>query len=209
MILPALNPVFLTASALITLAPGPDNLYVVSKGISQGRKSALVAAAGFASGLSVHTTLAACGLSALLLASAVAFTCVKLLGAAYLVYLGIRTLGARGLVAVPDSGQALPPRRIFAQAFLMNVLNPKVAMFFLAFLPQFARPERGPLAPQLCQLGGVFALIALALFSMLGLCSSLLGRWIRSRPRLTRGLDRAVGVLFILLGLGLALSRRR
>jgi threonine/homoserine/homoserine lactone efflux protein len=201
--------VFLTASAAITLAPGPDNLYVVTKGITQGRRAALIAATGFASGLSVHTTLAMVGLSALLMASAVAFTCIKILGAAYLVFLGVKALRSHGLISLPASGASLTGPRIFAQAFLMNVLNPKVALLFLAFLPQFTHPELGHLPAQLLVLGACFALIALAIFSLLGIFSSVLGAWVRSSPRLTRALDSAVGVLFILLGLSLALAHRR
>src|ERR1044071_1065546 len=131
-----ITPMFLLASAAITVSPGPDILYVLAKGISQGRRPALVAAAGFASGLSVHTTMAVIGLSALLMASAVGFTVVKFAGAAYLVYLGIRALFSAGLASLPVSGEPVSGKRIFAQAFAMNVLNPKVAMFFLAFLPQ-------------------------------------------------------------------------
>src|SRR6266850_8613917 len=130
-----ITPIFLLASAAVTISPGPDILYVLAKGISAGRRSALIAAVGFASGLSVHTTMAVVGLSALLMASAVGFTIVKFAGGAYLVYLGIRALTSGGLVSLPASGEPMTGKRIFTQAFVMNVLNPKVAMFFLAFLP--------------------------------------------------------------------------
>src|SRR5437763_4468093 len=134
-----ITPVFVLASAAVTISPGPDILYVLAKGISQGRRTAVVAAAGFASGLSVHTPMAVVGLSALLMASTVAFTIVKFVGGAYLLYLGIKAFRSGGLVSVPRSGEPLSNRRVFGQALLMNVLNPKVAMFFLAFLPQFTR----------------------------------------------------------------------
>jgi len=204
-----ITPIFLLASAAVTISPGPDILYVLARGISAGRRSALVAAAGFASGLSVHTTMAVVGLSALLTASAVAFTIVKFAGGAYLLYLGIKAFRSGGLVSVPESGAMLPGRRIFAQAFLMNMLNPKVAMFFLAFLPQFTRPQQGNLSMQLLLLGVSFALVALVIFSIVGIFSSLIGGWLRSKPRGLRAFDYLIGSIFICLGLRLALATNR
>jgi threonine/homoserine/homoserine lactone efflux protein len=195
---------FILASAALAIAPGPDILFVLAKGISQGRRSALIAAAGFCSGLSVHTAASACGLSALLVASATAFTVAKLLGAAYLVYLGVRALFARGLISLPENQLASSDRKIFAQAFLMNVLNPKVALFFLAFLPQFVRLEQGPIPQQLILLGIGFGVISFAVFSLVGVFSDALSRRLRNRPTITRLLDRIAGIVFILLGLRLA-----
>jgi threonine/homoserine/homoserine lactone efflux protein len=200
---------FVAASVLITVAPGPDILYVLAKGISQGRRAAVVAACGFASGLTVHTTLAVLGVSALLMASATAFTVLKLLGGAYLLYLGIKAFRSTGLVSVPENGQELSLPRLFAQAFVMNVINPKVALFFLAFLPQFTHPEQGGAGLQLLILGAAFAVQTVVVFSLVGCFSSMLGQFIRSRRRLMRGLDFGVGGLFILLGLRLALARLR
>lgn len=202
------TPAFVLASIVITLAPGPDILFVLAKGIAQGRRTALIAATGFCSGLAVHTAAAACGLSALLVASATAFATVKILGAAYLVYLGLRALFARGLVSLPENAAVASNRKIFAQAFLMNVLNPKVALFFLAFLPQFVRAEQGSYAVQFILLGVGFGIVTLAIFSLVGLFSAALARHIRTRPALTRLLDRAVGTAFILLGVRLAVASR-
>lgn len=201
---------FLLLSAAVTLAPGPDILYVLAKGISQGRRTALIAATGFCSGLSVHTTASVLGLSALLVASATAFTVVKILGAAYLVYLGVRAIFSRGMISTPESGAPLSDRRIFTQAFVMNVLNPKVALFFLAFLPQFVRtgPASGSAPRQLFLLGLGFALIAFTIFSLVGIFSSFLSRGLRSHPAVARFLDRIVGAAFILLGVKLAMAAR-
>jgi threonine/homoserine/homoserine lactone efflux protein len=204
-----ITPLFLLASVAIIVAPGPDIIYVLAKGIAQGRRPAVVAAAGFACGLSVHTTLAVLGLSALLVASALAFTVVKLVGAAYLVYLGIKAFRSQGLLTVPVGGESLSHGQIFRQAFVMNVLNPKVAIFFLAFLPQFTRPDGASLAQQLLVLGVSFALLAFLVFSTVGACSAILGNWIRARPRFARALDYVVGSVFILLGLRLALATSR
>jgi len=200
---------FIFTSAALAIAPGPDILYVLAKGISQGRRSALIAAAGFCSGLSIHTAASACGLSALLVASATAFTTAKLLGAAYLIYLGARAIFSRGLISLPENQVALSDRKIFAQAFLMNVLNPKVALFFLAFLPQFVRPERGAVPQQLILLGIGFGIISFAIFSLVGVFSDAVGRQVRSRPVITRLLDRIAGTVFILLGLRLASFSQR
>ena len=204
-----ITPMFLLASAAITLSPGPDILYVLAKGISQGRQPALIAAAGFASGLSVHTTMAVVGLSALLMASAVGFTVVKFAGGAYLVYLGIRASMSGGLVSLPASGEPMTGKRIFAQAFAMNILNPKVAVFFLAFLPQFTRRNQGNISIQLLLLGIAFALVALIIFSLVGVFSATLGAWIRSKPRGLRAFDFVIGSLFIGLGVRLALASNK
>jgi threonine/homoserine/homoserine lactone efflux protein len=204
-----ITPIFLLASAAVTISPGPDILYVLAKGIAQGRRPALVAAAGFASGLSVHTTMAVVGLSALLMASAIGFTVVKFAGGAYLLYLGIKAFRSGGLVSIPASDEPLTGRRIFAQAFLMNVLNPKVAMFFLAFLPQFTRGDQGSLSTQLLLLGISFALVALVIFSLVGAFSAMIGGWLRTKPRGLRLFDYVIGTLFVCLGIRLALASNR
>ena len=202
------TPAFVFASVVITLAPGPDILYVLAKGIAQGRRPALIAAAGFCSGLTVHTAAAACGLSALLVASATAFTIVKLFGAAYLIYLGIRAILSRGLISLPENSAALSDRKIFAQAFLMNVLNPKVALFFLAFLPQFIRSDQGNAPQQFVLLGIGFGIIAFVIFSTVGVFSAVLGKQVRAHPVVARFLDRVAGTAFVFLGLRLAFSTR-
>lgn len=202
------TPAFVLASVVITLAPGPDILYVLAKGIAQGRRTALIAAAGFCSGLTVHTAAAACGLSALLVASATAFTVVKLLGATYLIYLGLRAILSRGLISMPENSVILSRRKIFAQAFLMNVLNPKVALFFLAFLPQFIRPDQDSMPRQFVLLGIGFGLVVFVIFSFVGIFSAALGKHVRTRPTITRFFDRVAGLAFILLGLRLAFFSR-
>ncbi len=190
----------------MTLAPGPDILFVIATGIGRGRATAIVAAAGFASGLSVHTACAVFGLSALLKASAMAFTCVKIAGAAYMIWLGMKAFGSQGVLSLKASSSALPLRRIYGQAFVMNVLNPKVALFFLAFLPQFTSPQRGSLAVQLLILGICFALVAFSIFSTAGFFSAGFGSWLKQKPRAVRWMDRGVGALFIGLGVRLALA---
>jgi threonine/homoserine/homoserine lactone efflux protein len=196
-------PAFLLACVLIVLAPGPDILYVLATGAARGRTTAVVAAGGFASGLSVHTGCLAVGLSALLVASAKAFACVKIAGAGYLIWLGIKSLRSQGAISGSAGDRPMARPRIFAQAFLMNVLNPKVALFFLAFLPRFALPEQGHLFRQFLVLGGWLALLAFTIFSLVGVFSSGIGRWLRARPRATRWIDRLVGLAFLVIGVTL------
>jgi threonine/homoserine/homoserine lactone efflux protein len=200
---------FLTASLVVIVAPGPDNILVLTRGVAQGRSAALVSAAGASLGLVVHSGFAAVGLSALLAQSAVAFSVVKYVGAAYLIYLGVRALLDRGGFAVQRGEGPIPLRRVFTQAVASNVLNPKIAVFFLAYLPQFADPDTGGTALQLLALGLVFALLTLAIFSAIAVFSGTVGVWLRDRPKFADGLGWLTGGVLILLGLRLALQERR
>ncbi len=200
---------FLTASLALIVAPGPDNILVLTRGVTQGRGAALVSAAGASVGLVVHSVFAAVGLSALLQQSATAFSVVKYAGAAYLIYLGIKALLDRESFAV--AGETAPARlgSVFIQGVASNVLNPKVALFFLAFLPQFADPIAGGVALQLLVFGLTFALLTWMSFSVLGYFSGSLGDWLVSRPNLANGLRWLTGSVLIGLGLRLALADRR
>ena len=200
---------FLTASLVVIVAPGPDNILVLTRGVAQGRSAALVSAAGASLGLVVHSSFAAVGLSALLAQSAVAFSVVKYVGAAYLIYLGVRAWLDREGFAVQRGEGAIPLRRVFTQAVASNVLNPKIAVFFLAYLPQFADPATGGTALQLLALGLAFALLTLAIFSAIAVFSGTIGSWLRTRPKLAGGLGWLTGCVLISLGLRLALQDRR
>ncbi len=200
---------FLTASLVVIVAPGPDNILVLTRGVAQGRGAALVSAAGASLGLVVHSVLAAVGLSALLAQSAVAFSAVKYVGAAYLIYLGVRALLDRGSFALPRGEGRMGLRKVFTQAVASNVLNPKIAVFFLAYLPQFADPATGGTALQLLALGLTFALLTLAIFGALALFSGSIGSWLRTRPKFAGGLGWLTGSVLIGLGLRLALEDRR
>jgi threonine/homoserine/homoserine lactone efflux protein len=200
---------FLTASLIVIAAPGPDNILVLTRGVTLGRRAALVSAAGASVGLVCHSLFAAAGLSALLAQSAVAFSVVKYAGAAYLIYLGIAALLSRERFVLAD--RDAPPLglgSVFTQAVASNVLNPKIAVFFLAYLPQFADPSAGT-APQLLVLGMTFALLTWAIFSVVAFFSGGLGAWLRSRPRVAGSLGWLTGSVLIYLGLKLALPERR
>ena len=197
---------FLAASLVVILAPGPDNILVLTRGVTQGRGATLVSAAGASLGLVIHSAFAAVGLSALLAQSAAAFSVVKYVGAAYLIYLGVRALLDRGSLALARGGPPMGLRKVFTQAVASNVLNPKIAVFFLAYLPQFADPARGGTALQLLAFGLIFALLTLALFGALALFSGTIGSWLRARPKLAGGLGWLTGGVLISLGLRLALQ---
>jgi len=191
---------FAVASLALLVVPGPSVLYIVTRSVSQGRSAGLVSMLGVHTGSVVHITAAALGLSALLASSAAAFAVVKYLGAAYLVWLGIQKLRARDEAADERPVEAVKRRRLFGQGVVVNVLNPKTAIFFLAFLPQFVHPQRGPIAAQVLVFGACFiALGMLSDGSYAMLAGTLAGR-LRRTIRARRRLDRASGVVFIGLG---------
>lgn len=199
---------FLAAAMLITLSPGPDNLMVLSLGIARGRRHGMVFGLGCALGCLSHTLLAAAGISALLAASATAFLTLKLAGGLYLVWLGVQALRSRGRQwhggeQGPQDGLAA----LFGKGLLVNAINPKVVLFFLAFLPQFIVAGSGAIAWQTLQLGLLFTLQAALLFGLLGYFSGYAGQWLMTTPRRSMWLDRIAGTIFVALGLRLIFSR--
>jgi threonine/homoserine/homoserine lactone efflux protein len=207
--MPSLTAILLFAAASIVLlvVPGPSVLYIVTRSVSQGRRAGLISVLGVHAGSAVHVAAAALGLSALLASSATAFTTVKYLGAAYLLWLGVQKRRRRP----PAPVEHAPPvrrSRLFTQGMVVNVLNPKTAIFFLAYLPQFVDPDRGPVAVQIIVLGGCFILLGIVSDGGYAvLAGSLAGRIRRTRTA-QRRLDRASGVVFLGLGAGAALASR-
>lgn len=194
---------FLGAALLLALAPGPDNLGVLALGISRGKSIALGFALGCAAGCLNHTLLAVLGVSALIAASPLAFTGLQLLGAAYLIWIGIQALRSRGSslaqTHTPESGASFATA--FRQGLIANAINPKVGLFFLSFLPQFIRPDGWSAPLQLASLGSLFALVAALVFGAIALAAAPIGAWLRRRERLGLWLDRASGGLFVGLGI--------
>jgi threonine/homoserine/homoserine lactone efflux protein len=201
--------VFLGAGILLNLAPGPDTFYILARSGAEGRAAGIASALGIAAGSLVHTAAAALGLSLLLATSALAFDLVKYLGAAYLVFLGLRMLASR---AAPAHGAAVRSgrgtRAAFRQGMLTNVLNPKVALFFLAFLPQFVDVQAAHAKLGFAVLGLSFVATGLAWCLVLALAGAGLGAWLRTRPRAGLWLDRVCGGVFVALGARLALQQR-
>jgi threonine/homoserine/homoserine lactone efflux protein len=191
----------------LTVSPGPDNLFVITQGITRGRKAAIVTALGMCSGISVHTTAAAFGISAIFYSSAIAFSLVKYAGATYLLYLAYKTIKNAPTVALAPAVD-IPAAALFRRGFIMNVLNPKVALFFLAFLPQFVAPGTEHLPLQMAALGIIFMLQAVMIFSLIGWFSSAIGAKLLSRPRIARHFERLTAGVLASLGLRLAFSQR-
>ena len=203
---------FLGASAALTLAPGPDNTFILAQGVARGRKAALVTAMGMCSGISVHTTAAALGISAALYASATAFALLKYAGAAYLLFLAYKAL-KEPAAPQPQSTSGIPAavqpwRTLFRRGFLMNVVNPKVGLFFLAFLPQFVTRDGGGIALQMALLGLVFMLQAVLVFGIIGYLSGSLGDVLLKKPGIAKYFAWLSAGVFGALGLKLALAER-
>lgn len=197
---------FLLAALGILLIPGPAVLYIITRSVAQGRRAGLASVLGVELAGLTHAAAAALGLSALLLTSALAFNVVKYLGAAYLIYLGVRTFLAR-----EESQQAqIPPSRslsqLFAQGFLVNLLNPKTALFFYAFLPQFVNPARGPVAGQILLFGVLFVLLASCTDSLYALLGSTVGRWFTRNMRFQHIRRYVTGSIYIVLGVTAAIA---
>ena len=211
MVLPDTDTLLVFAAACIALylAPGPDMLYIASRSL-QGRRAGLLSCLGIASGLLVHMTGAALGLSTLLVLWPLAYAFVKWLGVAYLLYLGVRTFLERSPVHFDP---AAPVRdgawRIVRQGFLVNLLNPKIALFFLAFLPQFVDVARGAFAEQMLFLGLLFNAGGFLWIVLLAFGFGSLGNWLARRPHLWIWQRRITGGLLVGLALQLALSERR
>jgi threonine/homoserine/homoserine lactone efflux protein len=200
---------FVAAGLLLNVTPGPDLLYILGRSVGQGRAAGVVSAIGIGAGCVFHVLAATFGLSALLLALPHAYDLVRWAGAGYLVVLGVRALRAPGGALEAKALAPVSPRRIFVQGALTNVLNPKVALFFLAFLPQFADPARGALWSQLLLLGAIFAVNGTLVCVAFAVFASGVGGWLRTRYGVSRLLERATGGLFVALGIRLALLERR
>jgi threonine/homoserine/homoserine lactone efflux protein len=201
--------VFAGAALLLLIVPGPAVLYIVSQSIEHGRRAGLTAVLGIHAGTLVHITAASLGLSAILVSSAAAFTVVKVAGACYLIYLGLRAILDREgrSAAVGPGGAQLG--RIFRQGALVNITNPKTALFFFAFLPQFVDPSRGAAGVQIAVLGGVFMLLGMVSDAMFGLLAGTAAGWVRARPRSRRVQRWLTGTIFIGLGVATALTNHR
>jgi threonine/homoserine/homoserine lactone efflux protein len=204
---------YLLAVVALVLAPGPNQAMVVARSLNGGRRAGITTSLGVNTGTAFHTVAAALGLSALLATSAVAFAVVKFLGAAYLLYLGVRLLTGN------DHAMSLPPpggyttkqsgrRDMYVRAVITGILNPKVALFFLAFLPQFVDRQAGSVFLQFLVLGAIIAVVGLICDSALAAAAGSLGRFLARNPRAARWRERITGTAFVALGIRLAFERR-
>lgn len=200
-------PLFLGAALLLNISPGPDLIYVVSNSVANGRRVGFAAAFGISVGALVHVSAAAIGLSAIIATSWVAFSIVKYAGAAYLIVLGIRAVFRANLASLTAPRARMSAFSAFRQGVVVDVLNPKPAIFFMAFLPQFAQPALGQVPLQLATLGAIVVLIGLCVELVAAMLSSQLTTTLRKRPSIGAWLDRFLGTTLVALGLRLAFER--
>ena len=200
---------FLLPAVLITLAPGPDNLLVLSLGMARGRRPGVAFGLGCALGCLNHTALAALGVSALIAASPVAFAALKVAGGLYLVWLGIQAIRNAKSASAPQAGKVSneSAAKLFAKGLVANAINPKVILFFLAFLPQFVDTTRGHAGWQIAQLGLVFTLETAIIFATIGWFAGAVGERLARNPAIGTWLDRVAGGIFVLLGIRLLTVR--
>ena len=199
---------FITAGILLNLTPGPDTLYILGRSIAQGREAGVASALGISVGSIFHTFAAALGLSAILATSALAFGTIKLIGAAYLVFLGIKMLlDRRKQLSLPSNFRRRTTIAAFRQGILTNILNPKVALFYLAFLPQFIDPGSSAKVPAFILLGLTFVTTGTIWCLILAWFASVFSERLRANEAISQWLNRTAGALFIFLGLRLATAK--
>lgn len=200
---------YLIAVLVVVIAPGPDNILAISRGLSQGRLAAALSSVGAGLGIMVHTVAATLGLALVLQTSPLAFWVVKAVGATYLLWLGCKAIFSRSLISFVPAAQQ-PLKRVFLTGLLSNVLNPKPGLFVVAFIPQFCAATRGSVPAQMLVYGAIFAVLTAVIFTVLGAFAAQLSQALSRRPRLVVGANVGAGLTFIAAGVSiLALDRRR
>lgn len=199
---------FLGAAIILTLMPGPDNLFVLAQSIAQDKKAGIVTSLGLCTGLLVHISAAVLGISAIIYQSTVVFTIVKFAGATYLLYLAWQSFLSKGDPFTLNHQKRQAYFALYKKGIIMNVLNPKVSLFFLALLPQFINPVQGNVPLQMFILGIVFLVQALVLFSLFSIFAGMVRRAIIGKPAIAKRLNMIQGVLFALIGIQVALSKQ-
>jgi threonine/homoserine/homoserine lactone efflux protein len=197
---------FVTATFILLLTPGPAVLYVMARGMDQGWKAGVASVIGIECATLIHVAVATLGVSTILLASPMAFDVVRGLSVAYLLYLGLRKLTARDAMVQTTNRKHQSLRAVFSQGLLVELLNPQTAFFFLAFLPQFVNPAQGSVSLQFLILGIIFVVIAIVTEGSYALVAGTLGRWLKSHPRLLRAQHYVAGMVYIGLGLMAAMA---
>jgi len=199
---------FFAASVALGLAPGPDNIFVLTQSALYGRKAGFLVTVGLCSGLLVHTAAVALGVAAVFQTSALAFNLLKAAGALYLLFLAWQAFRASASSLEANDVTHQDRRNLYLRGVIMNLTNPKVAIFFLAFLPQFADPARGPVSFQIALLGGLFIVATILVFGSIAFFAGYLGEWLKGSARAQVILNRVAGTIFAALAIRLALSER-
>lgn len=199
---------FFTASILLALSPGPDNIFVLTQAALYGRISGLIIMLGLCTGLIVHTMAVALGVAIIFQTSAIAFLLLKLTGAAYLLYLAWQAFRARAQNLHGDTGQNVSFQKYYSRGIIMNITNPKVSIFFLAFLPQFTDPARGSVTFQILVLGGLFIVATILVFGSIAVFAGSIGRMLSKSSVAQNTLNKIAGVVFLSLALKLAITEK-
>ena len=200
--------VFVLASIALSLSPGPDNIFVLTQSAMNGRKAGILITLGLCTGLLFHTATVSLGIAAIFQTSEVAFNALKIIGALYLLYLAWQAFRSSATQLEPGEDNHSNWKQLYLRGILMNITNPKVAIFFLAFLPQFADPSNGSITLQMILFGSLFIVSALCVFSGIAWSAGFLGEWLKSSDKYQTIINRMAGTVFIGLALKLAVSER-
>lgn len=199
---------FLSASVLLGLAPGPDNIFVLTQAALRGRGAGIIVMLGLCAGLVVHSIAVAFGVAAIFQTSELAFSMLKFIGAGYLLYLAWKAFTASAQRLESNHNGEVSKGRLFIRGVVMNITNPKVSIFFLAFLPQFTDPARGPISLQILMLGGLFILTTIVVFGGIALLAATLGQFFQKSDRAQTVLHKIAGTVFVGLAIKLATARQ-
>lgn len=200
---------FIITSFLLCLAPGPDNIYVLTQGITQGKKAALITTLGLCTGLIIHTTAAVLGISVIFKTSQLVFDIVKYLGVLYLLYIAYQIYKHRNdSLNLNTNKENIKLKKLYVKGFFMNILNPKISIFFLSFLPQFVEVKNGNVELQMMIFGIIFMIMTIFVFGMIGISANLLGKNIRKNPKILKYMNVLTSFLLVGLGIKLALTQR-
>lgn len=199
---------FLGVSIVLTLMPGPDNLFTLAQSIAKGKNAGIATTLGLCTGLIVHITAATIGITAIIYQSALAFTVVKYTGAAYLLFLAYKSFREKGSSFNLNNESSLDCKSLYKKGIIMNLLNPKVSLFFLAFFPQFINYENGNVSIQMLVYGIIFLVQSLVIFTLISMFAGKVGYFLRKNPSLSKKINIIQGSLFALIGLKIAFSQK-
>ena len=199
---------FITTSVLLGLAPGPDNIFVLTQSMLKGRRAGFIVTLGLCTGLIFHTMAVALGIAVIFQTSALAFSALKFIGAGYLLYLAVQAFRAGNTEIGYGTDSEISPFTLYKKGVFMNITNPKVSIFFMAFLPQFADPAKGVLSLQLIVLGCIFILTTIVVFGAVSQLAGMIGNWFSKSNRAGKILNRTAGTIFAGLAIKLAFAER-
>ena len=205
---PEVLSLFVLSSCALALAPGPDNIFVLTQSAMNGRAAGVLVTLGLCTGLLFHTAAVAVGVAAIFATSALAFTILKIVGAAYLVYLAWGAFRTKGAAQLAGEAKPVSGRNLYLRGVIMNITNPKVAIFFLAFLPQFADPSKGAVTLQISIFGAIFMVVTFCIFGAVAWFSGFVGEKLGQSPKAQSAINKLAGVVFLGLAGRLLITER-